>query len=75
MIECAFTRINRHFQALYCLIIAIKLQAEPIIVLMTQVYKPTSEHESDEVEDLYDIIEEILEENGKGDTNTIIMGD
>jgi len=27
------------------------------------------------VEELYDIIEEILEEDGKGDTNTIIMGD
>ena len=25
--------------------------------------------------ELYDIIEEILEENGKDDTNTIIMGD
>jgi len=35
----------------------------------------TSEHEDDEVEELYDIIEEILEEDGKGDTNTIIMGD
>ena len=27
------------------------------------------------MEKLYDIIEEILEEEGKGDTNTIIMGD
>jgi hypothetical protein len=36
---------------------------------------PTSEYEDDEVEELYDIIEEILEENGKGATNTIIMGD
>ena len=36
---------------------------------------PTSEHEDDEVEELYDIIEEILEEDGNGDTNTIIMGD
>jgi len=27
------------------------------------------------VDELYDIIEEILEEDGKGDTNTIIMGD
>jgi exonuclease III len=27
------------------------------------------------VENFYDIIEEILEEVGKGDTNTIIMGD
>ena len=26
------------------------------------------------MEELYDIIEEILEEDGKGDTNTIIMG-
>jgi hypothetical protein len=30
---------------------------------------PTSEHENDEVEELYDIIEKILEEDGKGDTN------
>jgi len=56
-------------------IIAIKLQAQPISILMMQVYMPTLEHEGDEVEELYDIIEEILEEDGKGDTNTIIMGD
>ena len=55
-------------------IIAIKLQAEPINVLMIQVYMPTSEHEDDEVEEMCGIIE-ILEENGKGNTNTIIMGD
>ena len=40
-----------------------------------QVYMPTSEYEDDEVEELYDIIEEILEEDGKSDKNTIIMGD
>jgi diphthamide synthase (EF-2-diphthine--ammonia ligase) len=39
------------------------------------VYTPTSEYEDDEVEELYDIIEEILEEDGKGETNAIIMGD
>jgi diphthamide synthase (EF-2-diphthine--ammonia ligase) len=55
--------------------IAIKLQAEPINILMIQVYMSTSEHEDDEVEELYGIIEEILEEDGKGNTNTIIMGD
>jgi hypothetical protein len=33
-----------------------------------QVYQPTSENEDDDVEKLYDIIEEILEDNGKGDT-------
>jgi len=36
---------------------------------------PTSEHEDYEVEEFYDIFEEILKEDGKGDTNTIIMGD
>jgi hypothetical protein len=56
-------------------IIAIKLPAEPINILMMQVYMPTSEYEDDEVEELYGIIEEILEEDGKCNTNTIIMGD
>jgi len=56
-------------------IIAIKLQAEHINILMMQVHMPTSEHEDDEVKELYDITEKILEEDGKDDTNTIIMGD
>jgi len=56
-------------------IIAINLQAEPINILMIQVYMPTSEHEDDEVEELCGVIEEILEEDGKGNTNTIIMGE
>ena len=56
-------------------IITIKLQAEPINILMMQVYMPTSEDEDDEVEYLYGIIEEILKDHGKCDTNTIIMGD
>jgi hypothetical protein len=36
---------------------------------------PTSEHEDDEVEKLYGIIEEILEGDGNCDTITIIMGE
>ena len=40
-----------------------------------QVYMPTSEYEDDEVEKLYDTTEEILEEDGKDDTNSIILGD
>jgi len=40
-----------------------------------QVYMPTSEYEDDEVEKLYDTIEEILEEDGNGDTKSIILGD
>jgi len=33
-------------------IIAIKVQTEPVSILMMQVYMPTSEHEDDEVEEL-----------------------
>ena len=36
---------------------------------------PTSEYEDVEVENLYDTIVKILEEDGKGDTNNIIRGD
>ena len=56
-------------------IIAIKLKAEPVNIVLMGVYMPTSEYEDDEVEKLYDTIEEILEEDGKGDTNSIILGD
>jgi diphthamide synthase (EF-2-diphthine--ammonia ligase) len=51
--------------------IVIKLQAEPINILMMQVCMSTSEHEDDDVEELYGIIEEILEEDGKGDTKLV----
>ena len=34
-----------------------------------------SEYEDDEVENLYDTLQEILEEDGKRDTNNIILGD
>lgn len=40
-----------------------------------QVYTPKSECEDDIEAELYDIIEEITEEDGKGETDTIIMGD
>jgi len=36
---------------------------------------PTTEYEDDEVENLYDTIEEILGEDGKRDKNNIILGD
>jgi hypothetical protein len=41
-------------------IIASKLQAELISILMIQVHMPTSEHEDDEVEELYDTTEKFL---------------
>ena len=54
-------------------IIAIKLQARDDKYFDDESVQVTK-HEDDETEELYDIIEEILED-GKGDTNTIIMGD
>jgi len=56
-------------------IIAVKLKAELLSIVIIQVYMPTSEYEDDEVEKFCDTIEEILEEDGKGDTNSIILGD
>ena len=56
-------------------IMAFKLKTEPVSLLIMQVYMPTSEYEDDEVEKLYHTIEEILEEDGKGDTNNIILED
>ncbi|PNF29711.1 hypothetical protein B7P43_G12560 [Cryptotermes secundus] len=56
-------------------IIALKLKAEPVDTLIMQVYMPTSEYENDEVEKVYNTIEDILQEDGRGDTNSIILGD
>ena len=56
-------------------IVASKLKAEQISILIMQMCIPTSEYEDDEVENLYDTIEEILEEDGEGETNSVIMGD
>jgi uncharacterized membrane-anchored protein len=40
-----------------------------------QIYTPKSKCEDDIEAELYDIIKKILEEGGKGETDTIIMGD
>ena len=56
-------------------IIALTIKAEPVIIPSVQVYMLISEYEDDEVEELYNIIEEILEEDGKGETNNVIMGE
>jgi hypothetical protein len=36
---------------------------------------PTSKYQDDQVDEMYNITEEILEEERKGETNTIEMGD
>jgi exonuclease III len=56
-------------------IIAINIKAERVGILIIEVYMPTSDFDDDEVGKLYDTIEEILEEGGKDDTNSIVLGD
>jgi exonuclease III len=56
-------------------IIPAMLNAEPVNVLIVQMCMPTSDYEDDEMEELYDRIEDVLEEDGKGNATTIIMGD
>ena len=43
--------------------------------MLVQVYTPTLEYGGDELKEMYNIIEEILEKDGKGDANTITMSD
>uniref|UniRef100_A0A8D8TDU0 Craniofacial development protein 2 n=1 Tax=Cacopsylla melanoneura TaxID=428564 RepID=A0A8D8TDU0_9HEMI len=56
-------------------IIAMKIRTESVDTLIIQVYMPTSRAKDDEVEEIYKQIEEIIEENGKGQIRTIVMGD
>jgi hypothetical protein len=44
-------------------LIAVKSSAEPVNVLIVQVYMPTSDYEAEEVEELYGKIEDIKEED------------
>uniref|UniRef100_A0A8D8U6H3 Craniofacial development protein 2 n=1 Tax=Cacopsylla melanoneura TaxID=428564 RepID=A0A8D8U6H3_9HEMI len=56
-------------------VIALKLKSIPVDTLIIQVYMPTSEATDEIVEEIYRQIEEILEENGRGQIRTIVMGD
>ncbi|XP_008479756.1 craniofacial development protein 2-like [Diaphorina citri] len=56
-------------------IIAMRMKTEPVDTLIIQVYMPTSRAKDEEVEEVYKQIEEIMEENGKGQMRIIVMGD
>ena len=55
-------------------IMMLKLNAEPVDILIIQVYMPTSTAVEEDVDNIYDQIEGILKEN-RGKHNTIVMGD
>lgn len=52
----------------------IKIEAEPVDIVIIQVYMPTTDHDDEEVEDIYEQLEELIE-NLKGNDNLIVMGD
>ena len=55
-------------------ILAVKISAMPVDMLIVQIYMPTTDHEDEEVEEMYDKIEKIMDKE-KGRSNVIIMGD
>ena len=52
----------------------IRLKGENLDTLIIQVSMPTSDHQDEEVEEMYDVGEEIIDTHGRRG-NLIIMGD
>ena len=49
--------------------------AKPVDIVLVQVYMPTTNHDDDKIEKLYEEISEILYQEGRGQVNAIVMGD
>src|SRR6476469_10291336 len=52
----------------------VKVKADPVDMVIVKAYLPTTDYEDEEVEKLYDQLEEILGKQ-KGTDNVIVMGD
>jgi hypothetical protein len=63
-------RVERHGDRL----IMVTVRAHPVNIVIVQVYMPTTTHEEEEVDSIYEMIEEKLE-NIKGNDYAIVMGD
>ena len=44
----------------------VKISAKPADIVLVQVYMPTTNHDDDEIEKLYEEISEILHQEGRG---------
>src|SRR6476619_416476 len=55
-------------------LMVVKVKADPVDMVIVQAYLPTTDYEDEEVEKLYDQLEEILGKQ-KGTDNIIVMGD
>lgn len=53
----------------------IKINTFPVNTLLIQVYMPTLEGDEEEVDAVYKQVEEIIEDNGRGQVRTMIIGD
>lgn len=56
-------------------VIVLKMTSDPVDTLIIQVYMPTSNATDDFLDEIYKQIEEVIEENGKGQIRTIVMVD
>jgi hypothetical protein len=52
----------------------VKISAEAVDIVLVQVYMPTTNHDNDEIEKLYEEIREILPQEGRSQVNTIVIG-
>ncbi len=52
----------------------IKISATPVDIAIIQVYMPTTTHNDDEIEIMYEQIEKLINKQ-KGNTNVVVMGD
>jgi hypothetical protein len=55
-------------------LLMVKLKGEPRDIVIIQVYMPTSDHEDEEVDEMYEQIEELVDKQ-KGTDCVIVMGD
>ena len=53
----------------------VKISAKPVDIVLVQMYMPTTNHDDGEIEKLYEEINEILHQEGRGQVNAIVMGD
>jgi exonuclease III len=60
----------------YCIdrLMAVKVKATSVDLVVIQVYMPSSEHTEEEVDEIYEKIEDIMQDE-KGNVHTIIMGE
>jgi exonuclease III len=64
------TKVKQHSDRL----ILVKIQADPVDLVIVQVYMPTSDHSDEEVEELYEEMEGLIAKE-KGNDYLVILGD